>query len=158
MPKSGSSIATPCRKRPSPCSTRRVKRWPGQTAGRVSWAGPVRKLTLAAALLAGWAQAARAQAAAPASEHARRLLEEALVASRAAPRAIDAGPDLVARFKLAAQAAPRSAPALLDYAVALDRAANLERAEAAYLAAASAADFPELRLAAAERAASPAVG
>ena len=61
----------------------------------------MRKLTLAAALLAGWVQAARAQAAAPADEHARRLLDEALLAS-AAPRTMDAGPDLLARFKLAA--------------------------------------------------------
>src|SRR5207245_241355 len=75
--------------------------------------GPMRKLTLAAALLAGWAQAARAQAAVPASEHARRLLDEALVASGAAPRAIDAGPDLVARFKLAGQAAPGSGSGLV---------------------------------------------
>jgi predicted Zn-dependent protease len=114
----------------------------------------MRGLTLAVALLAG---GARAGVEAPGGgEHARRLLDDALLASSAV-RATDAGPDLVARFKLAAEAAPRSAPALLDYAVALDRAANLEQAEAAYVAAASAMDFPELRFAAVERAASLAV-
>src|SRR2546423_13677293 len=114
----------------------------------------MRGLRLAAALLAGWAQPARPQAAAPAAgEHARRLLDDALLASTP-EHATDAPQDLVPRFKVAAEAAPRFVPALLDYAVALDRAANLEQAEAAYLAAASAADFPELRFAAAERAAS----
>jgi tetratricopeptide (TPR) repeat protein len=116
----------------------------------------MRRSTLAVALLAGWAPMARAQVrASEGGEHARRLLDDALLAS--ATPSMTAGQDLVARFKLAAEAAPRSAPALLDYAVALDRAANLEQAEMAYLAAASAADFPELRFAAAERAASLAV-
>src|SRR6266851_912983 len=50
--------------------------------------------------------------------------------------------------------APRSTPALLDHAIALDRAASLVQAEAAYLAAAAAQDFPELRFTAAARAAS----
>jgi Flp pilus assembly protein TadD len=108
----------------------------------------MRGLTLVLALLAGGARAGvEAQAG---GEHARRLLDDAL----AAARTTDAGPEAVARFKIAAEAAPHSAPALLDYAVALDRAGNLEQAEAAYLAAAAAADFPELRFTAAERAAS----
>src|SRR5437764_13809179 len=57
-----------------------------------------------------------------------------------------------ARAESSAQ--PRRAPALLEQAIALDRAASLEKAEAAYLAAAAAQDLPELRFAAAARAAS----
>jgi tetratricopeptide (TPR) repeat protein len=117
----------------------------------------MRSLITGAALLACWAQVARADAPGqppvPIGEHARRLLDEAILASATAARP-DATPDLVPRFKLAAEAAPHWAPALLDYAIALDRAAILEQAEAAYLAAAGAPDFPELRFTAAARAAS----
>jgi len=117
----------------------------------------MRGLTIAAALLAGWAQVAQAQAPAQPpqadGEHARRLLDDAILASASA-RKLDLAQEVVARFQRAAEAAPRSTPALLDYAIALDRAASLEQAEAAYRAAAAAPDFPELRFTAAARAAS----
>ena len=92
----------------------------------------MRGLTVGAALLAGWAQVVRAQAPAQqppraGGEHARRLLDDALLAS-ARPRELDFAQDLVARFKRAADAAPRSAPVLLDHAIALDRAASLVQA------------------------------
>jgi Flp pilus assembly protein TadD len=113
-------------------------------------------VALTAALLASQARVARAEPPPPLSEHARRLLDEAVLASVTA-RKLDVAQELVARFRLAAEAAPTSAPALLDYAVALDRAGRLEEAETAYLAAARAPGYPELRFDAAARAASLAV-
>ena len=117
----------------------------------------MRGLTAAAALLICGVQLARAEPPVrpppPPSEQARRLLDEAILASSGSGRTGTAR-DLVPRFKLAAEAAPHSVPALLDHAIVLDRAGDLEQAEAVYLAAAAAPDFPELRSAAAERAAS----
>ena len=136
----------------------------------------MRGLTICAAVLAaagcGHATAARKDApaaavappapvgepiAAPsAGERARRLLDEALLAASSA-RKLDRAQDLVARFRPAAEAAPQSAPALLDYAISLDRAGRIDDADAAYRRTAAAQGFPELRFAAAERLAALAV-
>src|SRR5438309_7346672 len=99
------------------------------------------------------AHAALAEPSPAADERARRLLDDAVLAS-ASERPSDPSQDPSARFHVALEAAPRWAPALFDYAVALDRMGKLEEAEAAYCAAAVADDFPDLRFEAAARAAS----
>ena len=101
---------------------------------------------------------AAAQAEMSSGERSRRLLDEALLALKAArkPGLLDG--DVVGRFRAAADAAKDSVPALLDYAVALDRAGKLFEAEAAYRAATSGTGMDELRFAAAARAAALAIG
>jgi tetratricopeptide (TPR) repeat protein len=86
-------------------------------------------------------------------ERARRLLDDA-VAAASAMQTFDFPQDLAVRFREAAEAAPRSAPALLDYAIALDRSGKLDEAERQYRAAAAASEFPRVRFSAAARAAS----
>ena len=92
-----------------------------------------------------------------AGERARRLLDDALLALTTARKLSPPDSDVIARFRAAAEAAKDSAPALLDYAVALDRAGKLVEAEAAYRAAAGATGMDELRFAAAARAAALAI-
>jgi tetratricopeptide (TPR) repeat protein len=101
-------------------------------------------------------KSAAAQEPAP-GERARRLLDEALLGLSTARKLNALDTDVLTRFRAAADAAKDSLPALLDYAVALDRAGKLEEAEAAYRAAAGAPGAPDLRFAAASRAAALAV-
>ncbi|MFL5275772.1 MAG: tetratricopeptide repeat protein [Myxococcales bacterium] len=90
-------------------------------------------------------------------ERARRLLDEALLSLSTARKLNVLDTDVLTRFRAAAEAAKDSVPALLDYAVALDRAGKLEEAEAAYRAAAGAPGAADLRFATASRAAALAV-
>jgi tetratricopeptide (TPR) repeat protein len=92
-----------------------------------------------------------------AGERARRLLDEALLALSTAQKLNALDTDVLARFRAAADAAKDSVPALLDYAVALDRAGKIDEAEAAYRTAAGAPGPADLRFAAASRAAALAV-
>src|SRR5919201_2798893 len=108
------------------------------------------------AVALAWGPAARAAPASASSERGRRLLDDAVLAS-VNVRPLDASQDLSPRFRAAVEENPRYVPALLDYAVALDRAGKLEEAQSAYRAAAAADGFPELRFEAAARAAAIAV-
>src|SRR4051812_13407142 len=110
---------------------------------------------------AGQNAATKTSNAAPAQlssgEKSRRLLDEALLALKAARKRGPLDGDVVGRFRAAAEEGKDSVPALLDYAVALDRAGKLVDAEAAYRAATSGAGMEELRFAAAARAAALAI-
>jgi Flp pilus assembly protein TadD len=121
-----------------------------------SGAGAAPDLPAKPAEAAAVATKSAAQEPAP-GERARRLLDEALLGLSTARKLNALDTDVLTRFRAAADAGKDSLPALLDYAVALDRAGKLEEAEAAYRAAAGAPGTPDLRFAAASRAAALAV-
>ena len=94
-----------------------------------------------------------AQIEAP-GEHARRLLDEALLSIRELEhKGLAPTDEIVAKFREAAQAAPKAVSAQFDLAVALEKAGKTDDATATWRAAAAATQGPkELRLMAAERA------
>ena len=100
---------------------------------------------------AGEGQEAKKQTA---TEHARRLLDEALLAELELERkGLEPTDEIVARFRGAANAMPQYLAAQFDFAVALERAGKLAEAEQAWRAAADAqAGEKALRVVAAERA------
>ena len=87
-------------------------------------------------------------------EHARRLMDDALLAQK---NAAQVGQDVVVqKFQAAAEAAPGPGPALYDLAVALDRAGRTAEAEKAWLSMAQGRG--ELAYLAGERAVALAIG
>jgi Flp pilus assembly protein TadD len=115
-------------------------------------------LTAGLGVLGAWSAAPPASPqlepkAAP-GEHARRLLDEALLAAQDLERqGLGPSDELLGRFREAAAAAPGAVPPQFDLAVALERAGRTGDAASAYRAVAGAHGGPmELRLQAAERA------